>query len=596
MKKIRYLIIVCICLLLGKVIAQQQVSETEARNAAITTLYNKAEILSKSSNSNIETVNSFVNASGDTLLYEVVFQNRATILLSGSRACLPVLGYYIKDPNENGAIFDTTNNDVPCCLHTLLSDYTQEIERCFAKDTIDLYYENLWRYLQQPNFSKPHTKAVVSLNLTTKWGQNYSNLGGDCHAFNYYVTKTGGKKCACDERYCPAGCVAVAVAQIMKYWNYPVYLSENIEQYDWCNMSDSLIVEFEPNHPLNPTPFWINNPNYIKQRNAVARLIKDCGEATNTSYCVGNCSSSSSIINARHALVQHFEYNDRAVHRLKSSYLTNIEKWKNFIKEDLNNGRPVYYRSGGLNADGHAWVCYGYNSDDNFLFNWGWRGRYDGWFTLDGLSNINGHNYNVSQEAIFEIYPNTNQNYCNYTFSLADHFNSGGTHQDVPKTYMIIESAPETSPAAWRTITSGQSAEYVAHEAIILKPGFKAEADSHFVARIDPCDGCKSANVTVKSFVGGEEVEEELYIAVGDFEDEGAISEMITVADEPKVYPNPTSGLLTINTKNDNIFIQMIELYNTQGSKQYTFNGSYSSFQEIDISCLPSQVYILKIL
>ena len=109
--------------------------------------------------------------------------------------------------------------------------------------------------------------------------------------------------------------------------------------------------------------------------------------------------------------------------------------------------------------------------------------------------------------------------YCDYTFSLDDHFASGGTHQNVPKIFMKLESASETSPAAWRTIQSGQNAEYVAHESIRLLPGFKAEAGSHFVARIEPCNNCNSAKVMVKSLKNGVDVEEELYIAVGDNEE-----------------------------------------------------------------------------
>jgi len=41
MKKLNYLLILCIFLITGKANAQQQVSEFEARNAAINTLYNK---------------------------------------------------------------------------------------------------------------------------------------------------------------------------------------------------------------------------------------------------------------------------------------------------------------------------------------------------------------------------------------------------------------------------------------------------------------------------------------------------------------------------------------------------------------------------
>jgi hypothetical protein len=45
MNKIRFIILACILWIAGIVNAQQQVSENEAENAAINTLYNKAEIL-----------------------------------------------------------------------------------------------------------------------------------------------------------------------------------------------------------------------------------------------------------------------------------------------------------------------------------------------------------------------------------------------------------------------------------------------------------------------------------------------------------------------------------------------------------------------
>jgi len=98
----------------------------------------------------------------------------------------------------------------------------------------------------------------------------------------------------------------------------------------------------------------------------------------------------------------------------------------------------------------------------------------------------------------------------------------------------------------------------------------------------------------MKILDNGEEIEKELYIAVED-EEEQPLEASKTIAEEPQVYPNPTTGLLTIDTKNGNNHIQTVELYNTQGAKQFTFNGNYDSFQEIDISNLPSQVYVLKV-
>ena len=588
MKKVQILVIVFALCIAGVAHAQQQVSKSEATNAAINALYNKADVLNRSSNTEIDTIHSFSNSRSNVLLYEVVFKNRAAILLSGSKSCLPVLGYFIKPENDIKAIFDTDNLSVPPGLHALIEGFVREIEYVFSQNNIELYYENEWDRLQQSDLSRgdPPTTINVAPLLTTRWGQQWSN-DGDCPAYNYYVTKQNSNQCGdenCDD-LCPVGCTAVAMGQIMKKWNYPVYLSSKIQQYDWCNMEDRL--------------YYYGNPDYEKQRNAIARLLKDCADNANSNYCIANCNTSALPNAAKNALVDDFGYSNDAKFRLQSSH--NNTTWRGYIKTDLDNGRPVLYTIIGWIFNSHTLVCDGYGSDNLFHFNWGWGNSsysdLDCWFALNALGEVEPGYGMRTHEAVFQIYPSTNENYCNYTLSLDDHFAAGGTHQNVPQTYMKLESASETSSSAWRTIQSGQSAEYVAHETIILKPGFKAEAGSHFVARIDPCPGCNSAKVTVKRSDNGVEIEEELYIAVGDQEEKQSSlgEESKIVGDEPQVYPNPTTGLLTIDAKNNNSRIQMIELYNTQGTKMFTFSGNDGSFQEIEISHLPSQMYILKI-
>jgi len=56
MKKIIFLTILCILIISGQINAQQQVSEIEARNAAINTLYNKSDVLNRSYNTEIDAV------------------------------------------------------------------------------------------------------------------------------------------------------------------------------------------------------------------------------------------------------------------------------------------------------------------------------------------------------------------------------------------------------------------------------------------------------------------------------------------------------------------------------------------------------------
>ena len=280
MRKISFLMILCIAGIMQITNAQQQVSKSETTNAAINALYNKADVLNKSSDTEIDTIHSFSNNRNNVLLYEVVFKNRAAILLSGSKACLPVLGYYIKPEYDNSAIFDTANDFVPPGLHALIEGFAREVEYCFSQNNIQLYYENEWDRLQHSNLSKgdPPTQIIVAPLLTTRWDQQWSN-DNVCPAYNYYVTKQNSNQCGdenCDD-LCPVGCTAVAMGQIMKKWNYPVYLSSKVQQYDWCNMEDRL--------------YYYGNPDYEKQRNAIARLLKDCADNANSNYCIINCAT-----------------------------------------------------------------------------------------------------------------------------------------------------------------------------------------------------------------------------------------------------------------------------------------------------------------
>jgi len=85
MRKISFLMILCIAGITKIVNAQQRVSKEEVKNAAINTLHKKSDMLKISPDTVIVTVNSFCNINGDTLMYEVVFENGAAILLSGSK-------------------------------------------------------------------------------------------------------------------------------------------------------------------------------------------------------------------------------------------------------------------------------------------------------------------------------------------------------------------------------------------------------------------------------------------------------------------------------------------------------------------------------
>ena len=173
----------------------------------------------------------------------------------------------------------------------------------------------------------------------------------------------------------------------MNYWKYPVFqLQRASSQFDWCNMPDNLN--------------YYNNPNYEKERNAIAGLLKELGDKDklNMEYCSdGKCLSGAKSSNVRDVFVDFYNYSSDADFQRK--FWHNINTWKGRIKNNLNNGWPVYYSGSG--SGGHAFICDGYTSDDYFHFNWGWRNLYlDTWLTLDYIVFAD-NDYTSSQEAFF---------------------------------------------------------------------------------------------------------------------------------------------------------------------------------------------------
>lgn len=379
------------------------------------------------------------------------------------------------------------------------------------------------------------------------------------------------------------------MAQIMKYWNYPVFMPCKKEQYDWCNMPRLLMNTF--------------NPNYMEERNAIARLMRDCGEAVNMVYCDGGCSSGAYISDVPDAL-RSFSYSDDVTHLTK---FFNASNWLNLLKDDLDAGYPVLY--GGvdlLDLSGHAFVCDGYRDDNTFHFNWGWNGQHNNmWCTLNQL-NPNNHSFVSMQEAVFNIHPNLTDDYCDYQLLLDLHYLfyydiCGNTtpfpYENVPKTFTYLISASNNPqyPSSWRTIPNGATSEYVAHKTVLLRNDFYAEPGCNFYVHIVPCESCNEERMMndMADVVGV--VDENSFDSIpvpkllqGDvFSSEDAML---------SVYPNPTNDLLFIELSGG-AGIANVAMYDLQG--RFVGANNHSLLQEttatLDVKSVPSGVYILRV-
>ncbi len=312
-----------------------------------------------------------------TLMYIFNIEDQGFVIISAWDGTIPVLGY------SNAEIFPQETGNQPPAFQEMMNFYEEQIGEAIAKDlkaTPEI--SAAWDGLINPANFTDNGRSVSPL-LTSTWSQS-------C----YY-----NELCPEDENapygYCghvPVGCVATAMAQVMKYWEYPITgtgsHSYSVPPYGVQS------ADFG-----NTTYAWENMPNTVGSSNiSVATLIYHCAVSVEMQFSPNGSGASS--WDAMNALENNFDYDPEAQFYYKSSYTD--EEWESMLREELDLGRPVIYR--GQGTGGHAWVCDGYSADDYFHMNWGWGGYANGYFYLSNL-NPAGLNFTTNQAAIMHIKP-----------------------------------------------------------------------------------------------------------------------------------------------------------------------------------------------
>jgi hypothetical protein len=241
------------------------------------------------------------------------------------------------------------------------------------------------------------TKEYVPTLIATSWNQDYP--------YNKY----------CPEG-CVTGCVATAMAQVMKYHEWPRgelqkaipggYAVRNAEAgntvnagtvFNWTQMNT-----------------YYNNNERINDgsEEAVAMLMLACGVSVEMQYGPGSTGGSSATLNsAASALTTYFNYGSTVKYVSRADY--EYDPWLTLIYKEVADGRPVLY-GGQSSGGGHAFVIDGYDGAGLFHVNWGWGGDSDGYFALSVLNPYNTSGigsggtkdgYAISQDAVIGIWP-----------------------------------------------------------------------------------------------------------------------------------------------------------------------------------------------
>ena len=324
--------------------------------------------------------------------YYIVNLNQGFVILSADNRIEPILGY------STEGNFNT--EDIPDNMLSFLDGYSAQI-KAFLHDTSSTPNEATakWTSLIRDDYTPNSTKgAIVGPLLTTTWDQNspYNALcPTDASATSQHLNG-----------HVYAGCVATAMAQVIRYWQYPCDGAGGTKTFTYNNQSYSVnfnIVHYD----YSKMPDFITTSSPSNQITEVAKLTYHCGVSAAMEYGI-TYGSSASLYNACNALNNNFSYNTTSStmtpeNKYRSSFSDN--DWINLLKTELNAWRPILYRGQG-SSGGHAFVCDGYDDQNYFHFNWGWSGSYNGYFLVSALSTGNG-SFNSSQQAIIHIQGNT---------------------------------------------------------------------------------------------------------------------------------------------------------------------------------------------
>lgn len=318
--------------------------------------------------------------------------NNGFIIVSGDDRTTPILGYTDAGTFDAGKINPN--------MKSFLDAYVEEFKQ------LDKMNVSSRRAPARKAISR--SKEPIAPLVAIHWDQEvpYNKLCPE-------ITDESMKKDTRNGRFV-TGCVATAMAQVMRYYQWPqgktlmpipAYTSKQanldvselpVTTFDWRNMRNVYSRNYSP-----------------AEADAVAKLMQYCGSSVRMNYYYSSKGGSGAFgSDVPKALKTYFDY--AATTKLITRYDYTADTWADALYGELKAKRPVVL-CGASPFGGHCFVVDGYAEGEYFHINWGWSGNQDGYYRLSvlepGAQGIGGFEggYSQDQQAIIGIQPNKGQ-------------------------------------------------------------------------------------------------------------------------------------------------------------------------------------------
>lgn len=328
----------------------------------------------------LQLVYTFNDQRGEASMYVFDVDDNGFVIVSADDHFRPIVGYSKEDTFHPESI----SPEFTYFMNSIISGRDQS-----KGSDVDPNVATEWRSLEDyGRLMSFNGGRGVDFLVQTRWDQSPAPYNSMCPAD---ANSPGG--------HAYVGCVATAMSQLMKYWNYPT-------QGQGSNSYVCLPGPGYAGHPeygtqtanFGATTYqWdqmlntYSSGNYSpEQGNAVATICYHCGVSVNMMYGNNADNGSGAYTDDVPAAIQNYFLYTSAAY--VQNYNGNLTWWKGLLKEQFDLGWPVYYA--GVDPDpqtggGHAFICDGYDDADMYHFNWGWGGYQDAFYDINEIDYSN---------------------------------------------------------------------------------------------------------------------------------------------------------------------------------------------------------------
>ncbi len=330
--------------------------------------------LEKFNDDSIVSIDEITDENASTLAYIVHLKPVGYIVVPATTSLSPVLAYSL---NSNFSKEDNSDNVLLDMLKEDLKLRNKALKEKGFSETVALRNQSLWlQYIKGSFYNSEKSGSVWGPHITfTTWNQGapYNNL---CPV----DPRTGNRS--------QVGCVAVAMAQLMTFWQYP----QNIELTsadNYITRTGKILIDASAaNLPS------IDYNNGSPDENALAGLCLATGILIETDFVDGG--SGADFYTSYLAIRDRLGFREA----ICDTYISTGFIPANLINE-IKAGRPSVLCITSENG-AHSVDVDGYDEETGaFHLNFGWGGQNDGWYSLpQGMPG-----YSVVEAAIIHISP-----------------------------------------------------------------------------------------------------------------------------------------------------------------------------------------------